>query len=237
MHRPIGLTPKFYKLLKTNLYGVIHFWRPQENQVFDPSPVHMRSHEPDPSSLWTSTCGWHEIHFALLKQLVQWPSGPNAGIRLKCDCNLFKTVLLVIYITNIYRRKFSTFLFRPKTKFRLKMPTSLHEKKTGWCHWTQILYVDVHLELTPFRRRPPERDSLPPPCGRHTWMAPIAMAGLEATLSRFLEGTNEVAEFIENNRFLVQSKISVGPIRRGGSPLPSIVQTPLFDLCCIGPTS
>jgi len=64
------------------------------------------------SPLWTSTCGRHDIgprlHIALLKGLVQWPSGPKAEIRLY-ECNLFKPVLLVIYITNLYRRKFSTF--------------------------------------------------------------------------------------------------------------------------------
>jgi len=36
------------------------------------------------------------------------PSGPKAEIRLY-DCNLFKTVLLLIFITNLYRRKISTF--------------------------------------------------------------------------------------------------------------------------------
>src|SRR6218665_2700229 len=45
---------------------------------------------------------------SLLKRLVQLPSGNKAEIRLY-ECNLFKTVLLVIYITNLYRRKFSTF--------------------------------------------------------------------------------------------------------------------------------
>ena len=68
----------------------------------------MRPHEPDPSPLWTSTCGWHEIHTALLKRLEQRTSGPKAEIRLY-DCNLFKTILLVIYITNLYRRQISTF--------------------------------------------------------------------------------------------------------------------------------
>jgi len=33
-----------------------------KNQVFHPSPVHMRPHGPDPSPLWTSTRGRHEIH-------------------------------------------------------------------------------------------------------------------------------------------------------------------------------
>ena len=65
---------------------------PKKNQVFDPlPPVHMRPHEPDPlpSPLWTPTRGRHEIHTALLKWLVQWPTGPKAEIRLY-DSNLFK---------------------------------------------------------------------------------------------------------------------------------------------------
>ena len=41
---------------------------------------------------------------ALLKRQVQWPSGPKAETRLY-DYNLFKIVLLVIYITNLYRQK------------------------------------------------------------------------------------------------------------------------------------
>jgi len=36
------------------------------------------------------------------------PSEPKAEIRLY-DCNLFKTVLLIIFITNLYHRKISTF--------------------------------------------------------------------------------------------------------------------------------
>src|SRR6218665_1454063 len=38
---------------------------------FTPSPVHMRPHGPDPSPLWTSTHGRHEIQSAVLKWLVQ----------------------------------------------------------------------------------------------------------------------------------------------------------------------
>ena len=71
-------------------------------------PVHMRPHKSDPLPLWKSTWGRHEIHIALLKRLVQWSSGPKAKIRLY-GCNLFKTVLWVIYTTNLYHRKFSTF--------------------------------------------------------------------------------------------------------------------------------
>ena len=88
------------------------FMTSTKNCVLTPTPpfhtcVHMSR---TLSPLWMSTCGRHEIHIALLKQLVQWPSGHKAEIRLY-DCNLFKTVglLLVIYITNLYRRKISTF--------------------------------------------------------------------------------------------------------------------------------
>src|SRR6218665_3440320 len=70
-----------------------------------PSPC---PHEPDPLPLWTSSCGRHEIHIALLKRIAQWPSGPISEIR-PYDCNLFKTVLLIIFITNLYHRKISTF--------------------------------------------------------------------------------------------------------------------------------
>ena len=42
-----------------------------------------------PSPLWMSTYGRHEIHTALLKWLVQLPTGPKAEIRLY-DSNLFK---------------------------------------------------------------------------------------------------------------------------------------------------
>src|SRR6218665_2027609 len=69
-----------------------------------PPPVHMGR---TPSPLWTSTHGRYEIHIALLKRLVQLPPGPKAKIRLY-DCNLSKTVLLVSYITNLYRQKIST---------------------------------------------------------------------------------------------------------------------------------
>jgi len=66
-----------------------------------------------PPLLWTSTCSRHEIHIVLLKRTasslhLQWPSGPKAEIWLQ-DCNLFNIVLLVIYITNLYLWKISTF--------------------------------------------------------------------------------------------------------------------------------
>jgi len=80
-----------------------------------------------PSPLWTSTCGRHEIHIALLKRLVQWPSRPKADIRLG-------PYMIVIYLKDFWRYKLLIsnlyywlispknfhFLFRPKTKFWLK---------------------------------------------------------------------------------------------------------------------
>jgi len=62
-----------------------------------------------PLPLWTFTCGQLETNIALLKRIVQWPSGPRAEFRLY-DCNLFKTVLVVIFITNLFLRKISTFI-------------------------------------------------------------------------------------------------------------------------------
>ena len=56
-----------------------------KNQVFD-SPVHMGR---TPAPLWISTRGQHEIYTALLKWLVQWPTGPKSEIQLY-DSNLFK---------------------------------------------------------------------------------------------------------------------------------------------------
>ena len=127
--------------------------------------------------LWTSTRGRHEINITLLKRLVQWPCRPKAEIRLY-DCNLFKTVLLVIYIIYIklylYRRKISTFSSKDKILVK-KRPTSLHEKKTGWHQWILIFCVDVHVGLDPppsVHMRPLEPGPLPTPCGRHKWMAP-----------------------------------------------------------------
>ena len=133
--------------LSLAILGVIHLWYPQKRIRFS-LPAHKRPHEPDPLPLWTSTCGRHEIHIALLKWLVQWPSRPKAEIRLY-DCNLFKTVLLVIYSTNLYRRKIYTFSSIQRRNFGRKPPASLHERKTGWRQWALIFCVDVHLELTP----------------------------------------------------------------------------------------
>ena len=113
-------------------------------------PVHMSR---TPSPLWTSTCGQNEIHIVLLKRLLEWPSGPKAEIQLY-DCNLFKTVLLLIFITNLYK------ILVKKT------PTSLHEKKTGWCLWTLIFIfcMDVRMGLDP---------TLPPHASTWAWPLPL----------------------------------------------------------------
>ena len=84
----------------------IYLWRPQKIEFFLP---HASTWARPPLPLWTSTCGRHEIHIALLKWRAQWPSGLKAEIRLY-DCNLFKTVLLLIFITNRYRGKFPLFI-------------------------------------------------------------------------------------------------------------------------------
>ena len=88
------------------------------------TPIHPSTWARPPNPFVDSTCGRNEIHIALLKQLVQWPSGPKAEIRLY-DCNLFKTVLLVIYIIYI-AEKFPLFI-QSKDEILVKMPTSLHE--------------------------------------------------------------------------------------------------------------
>src|SRR6218665_2762586 len=81
----------------------------RKSGLLPPPPCPHASSWAGPSlPLWTSTRGQHEMHTALLKRLVQGPSGPKAEIRLY-DSNLFKTVLLVIYINNLYCRKMSTF--------------------------------------------------------------------------------------------------------------------------------
>ena len=63
----------------------------------------------------------------------------------------------------MYRQKISTFISSKDEILVKKMPTSLHEKKTG--QWTQILIfcVDVHMGLDPHppvHMRPPEPDPL-----------------------------------------------------------------------------
>ena len=64
------------------------FMMSTKNQVFDPLPP-LSTWAGPPPPLWTSTRGRHEIHTALLKWLVQWPTWPKAEIRLY-DSNLFK---------------------------------------------------------------------------------------------------------------------------------------------------
>jgi len=123
-------------------------------------------HEPDLSPLWTSTCGRHEILIALLKQLVQWPSRPKAEIRIY-DCNLFKTVLLIIVITNLYRRKISTFYSvqrenSGKKGCQLLCMRIRQDDVSGLLIF--IFCVDVHMGLDPptlVHMRIPEPDPLP----------------------------------------------------------------------------
>jgi len=136
----------------------------------------VRPHKPDaPPPLWTSTCGRHEIHVALLKQLVQLPSGLKAEIRL-CDCNLFKTVLLIIFITNLYRRKISTFYSVQRRNSGKKYANFL-----AWEEY-RLTSVDSNFKFLcgcPHGAWPPSPHPHastwawpPPPCGRHKWMAP-----------------------------------------------------------------
>jgi len=80
----------------------------QKNQVFDPPPlstcVHMSQ---TPSRGRQHPIDMKYISLSVMKRLVQWPYGPKGEIQL-FDCNLFKIVLLVIFITNLYRWKIST---------------------------------------------------------------------------------------------------------------------------------
>src|SRR6218665_790229 len=77
-----------------------------EIKVFD-SPSHhvyMRLTLLRPPPFWMSTCLRHDVYTSL-------SSGPE--LRFDYDnynCNLFKTVLLIIYITNLYWRKISFFI-------------------------------------------------------------------------------------------------------------------------------
>jgi len=72
--------------------------------------AHMRL-TASPPFLDPATFRRHGIHVTLLQRLVglQWNSGLYTEIRLYCDCNLFKTVLSIIYSTNLYWRKISNF--------------------------------------------------------------------------------------------------------------------------------
>jgi len=99
-------------------------------------------------------------------------------MRLKYHCKFFETILLLIDITSLYWRTISTSFIKSKDEILVqKTTTSLHEKKTGRCQWAIIFCIDVHIALTPSPvcRRSPEPD-LPPPCGRHKWMALVPMA-------------------------------------------------------------
>ena len=121
-----------------------------KNQGFDPLPLSIWAGPPPP--LWTSTRGRHEIHTALLKRLVQWPSRPKLKFDYKIVFSKTVPVLLVIYITNLYRRKMSTFYFVHKGEILVKKtPTSLHEK-TGWRQWTLILIFCVDVHMRPLRK-------------------------------------------------------------------------------------
>src|SRR6218665_1318299 len=61
------------------------------------------------------------------------------------------TIPINSYITNLYRRKISTFSLSKDEILVKKTPTSLHEKKIVCRQWTLILIfcVDVHMGLDP----------------------------------------------------------------------------------------
>ena len=73
------------------------------------------------------------------------------------------------------------YLFRPKTKFWFKKPTSLHEKKTGWALIFNFLCGHPHGADMPSHppplvcMRPPEPGPTPPSCGHRKWMAPCSI--------------------------------------------------------------
>src|SRR6218665_3986030 len=82
-HHNLLHIPLYFSLKGSSIYDV-H----KKIRFLTPSPsVHM-GRTPLPP-LWTSTRGRHEIHTALLKWLVQRPTGPKAEIQLY-DSNLFK---------------------------------------------------------------------------------------------------------------------------------------------------
>ena len=103
------------------LVGVIHLWRPQKNRVFDRlrPPVRMRPHGPDPSSPRGRPYAVDMKYIPL-----SWNSWYNdlPDLKLKFDymiiiyLNCTSSNLFYKIITNLYRRKMSTF-FCPKTKF------------------------------------------------------------------------------------------------------------------------
>ena len=108
-----------------------------------------------------STGGRHEIHTGLLKRLVQWPTGPKAEIRLY-DCNLSKTVLFVIYITNLYRWQIFTLNSVQSRNSGLKKYTNFFAWEEGWYQWTLILIFCPHGGLTPSTRPHASTWALPP---------------------------------------------------------------------------
>ena len=71
--------------------------------------VHMRKHEPDHLPLVDVQMRLTRNTHRSLETASTMTPGPIAETRLH-DCNLFKTVLLVIYITYLYRRKFPLFI-------------------------------------------------------------------------------------------------------------------------------
>ena len=126
-----------------------------KSRIFDSPPVHT-------SQTPSSPCGR--------------PSGPKTEIRLY-DCNLFKTVLLIILLLIYIAEKFPLFIPSKDEIVIKRMSTSLHKKKTGWHQWTLILIfcVDVHMGLDPSQPRPHASAWAwppPPPCGHHKWIAP-----------------------------------------------------------------
>jgi len=135
------------------------FWLPSLPLV----DVHMRS-------TWKPIDVW--------KWLVQWPSRRIAEIRLY-DCNLFKTVLLVIYITNLYHQKNPR--FSVQSRYSGKKDANLFA-------WEEDRMMSVDPSVNVLCGRPhwawplpsihthqPEPD--PPPSGLHKWMAPYIIYG------------------------------------------------------------
>ena len=113
--------------------------------------------------LWMSTCGRYEIHITLLKRLVQGPSGPKAEIRL-----------LVIFITILYRRQISTFYSVQRRNSGKKDANFAWEedRMTSVDSNFNFLCGRAHGSWPPRPHASTWAWSLPPPCGRHKWMAP-----------------------------------------------------------------
>jgi len=145
--------------------------------IYDVPRPHVSARAWHPHPLWTSTCGWHEIHIALLKQLVQWPSGPKVEIQLY-DWNLFKTVLLKILLLIYIAEKFPLFI-PSKDEILVK-------KDANFLAWEEdrMTSVDYNFNFLcgrPHGAWPPSPSphastwAWPPSplcCGRHKWMAP-----------------------------------------------------------------